>query len=207
VAHLAKLREEDRRDDFRTLEKRLSGDLSNHLPFLMERLRFLAPEKGEPAAPKEIVAAADAVIRRVDRDAVAAALGREADPEDDAEKEARAEREEQRDFLVEALRTKAIALARMDAPGDALEETYRELERWADLEDDANAELLVIREQRRGRPAVALGVLDGLLDDGPAKRELYETRVELLEELGWTDRADRERSWLLIRRPEGYPPF
>jgi tripeptidyl-peptidase-2 len=108
---------------------------------------------------------------------------------------------------VEALRTKAIALARMDAPGDALEETYRELERWADLEDDANAELLVTREQRRGRPAVALGVLDGLLDDGPAKRELYEMRVELLEELGWTDRADRERSWLLIRRPEGYPPF
>ena len=62
------------------------------------------------------------------------------------------------------------------------------------------------RERRRNRPATALGVLDGRLK-GDASRDLHEQRIELLVELGWANWAERERSWLLIRYPVGYPPF
>jgi hypothetical protein len=69
------------------------------------------------------------------------------------------------------------------------------------------ADLHVERERRRGRVAKALEVLNDRIDDADPKRDRYEKRIALLEELGWTSWAGYEKQWLLRRFADDFPPF
>ncbi|MBZ0269705.1 S8 family serine peptidase [bacterium] len=211
VMHLAELYDKERRDDFDALATRILEGTPDHLPVYLERVRRLDAAKDDDRDGKALVAACDDVIARIDAEKVAAAIGVDVDPEDKAGKKVRKEREEQRDWLAEALSVKAKAL--MDeGTGDetsaaAFEETFRELDRWVDTTDDDHADLHIERERRRGRIATALDLLNDRIDDADPDRERYEKRIALLTELGWGSWAAYEKQWLLRRFADDFPPF
>ncbi|HMB71155.1 MAG TPA: tripeptidyl peptidase II, partial [bacterium] len=204
---LARLRKDGRRDDFDELFRDLGGRKSGNPELLAERMRLL---DGEDATdPADVVTATGDVLAELDRAAIAEALGADPDPDDAAETEHRKDMEERRDLLVEALRVRACALLEMegdDAAAD-FEETYRKLDRWSEMDTNGNARLLVERERRRGRPAVALQALNGRIEEDPRDRELLEMRSALLAELGWPEWVTHEEQWLRLRLPGEYPPF
>lgn len=202
---LATLRTGDRADDFERLAKQLSEQPGDALPLLLERMRFA--EGREDARTNDVVSACDAVIAAIDAEQVAAALGVDVDPDDKAGETHRKEMESQRDSLVEAIRTKCTALQKDEDEAEAFEAAYRELDRWSDMESEDNAPLLIERERRRGRLAVALQTLNARIEDQPTDRKLREQRGELLEELGWSDWVAYEDRWMLRRFPTEYAPF
>jgi tripeptidyl-peptidase-2 len=207
VAHLATLHDEERKDDFERLAAQILQSDAEHLPVYLEKMRRLAAVPDEDRESEAIVTACDDVISRVDQVQVAAALGVDVDPDDDAAKKHRGEMEEQRDYLVEAMRTKCEALQDADGAEALFESAFRELDRWADTEDEDHAMLLVARERRRGRIAVALETVNGRIADKGPDRELLEKRIELLTEMGWERWVAYERSWLIRRLPEEFAPF
>lgn len=204
VTHLGTLRG-DRGDDFNELAERLERDHPDHLPIQVERMRFAADD--EDADPDDVVAACDAVVSRIDAEAVAATLGVDIDPDDKEQEKHRDEMKEQKDWLVEALRTKCEALQKDDDAADAFEAAFRELDRWAETTDEDHAALHVERERRRGRIAMALDTLNDRIEEDSTNRELLEQRAALYEELGWGSWAQHERQWLLLRMPPEWPAF
>jgi tripeptidyl-peptidase-2 len=69
-------------------------------------------------------------------------------------------------------------------------------------------DLRVGRETLRGRPAVALGLVNERLEgEDEPKRELFERRIALLEELGWEHWTEYDQRWVLVRFPVGDPIF
>jgi tripeptidyl-peptidase-2 len=44
-------------------------------------------------------------------------------------------------------------------------------------------------------------------DTEPAKKKLYELKLSLLEEVGWTHLATYERQWMIARFPPSLPLF
>ncbi|MCH2149142.1 MAG: S8 family serine peptidase, partial [Phycisphaerales bacterium] len=166
-----------------------------------------------------IIVAADAAISSVDQDAVAAWHGREHDAEDveedeDAVESIRRQRELLTDALMEKATAQSLLVEHADEASDeerqeAFEATWRQLEVWGDpaAMDDAGFELAVTRERRRDRMAIALGMVEDRIDDHPHDQELYELRLELLEDLQWEHLASAQRSDLLRRFPDSYQPF
>lgn len=207
VDHLAKLRKDERYDDFETLSRRMLKEYPRSLPVLVERMRFLAERKDEKKDEAAIVAACEDVVAAAAAAQLAEVLGERPAPEDEAAKAKHADAEKRRDALVEALRRKVEALAD-DPKADAkVEEAYREIARWTDPAKGEAAIVTAEHERRRGRPAKALEALNARIEDADPDQTLVEKRVKLFEALGWTNWAEREKRQLLVRFPEGYPPF
>jgi hypothetical protein len=207
VEHLAKLREDGRAEDFEALSRRLLKEHPRALPVLVERMRFLAEKKGDEKDAAAIVAACDEVAAAAAAAQLAEVLGERAAPEDDAAKAKLAEAEKRRDALVEALRRKVEALSGDPKADVTIAQAYREIARWTDPLKGEAAIVTAEHERRRGRPAKALEALNARIADTDPDKTLVEKRVQLLEALGWTNWAERERRWLVVRFPEGYPPF
>ncbi|XP_057988709.1 tripeptidyl-peptidase 2 isoform X2 [Hevea brasiliensis] len=98
-----------------------------------------------------------------------------------------------------------------DAGGqpDLFEENFKEFQKWVDVKSSKYGTLLVIRERRRGRLGTALKVLNDMIqDDGdPPKKKLYELKISLLDEIGWSHLATYERQWMHVRFPPSLPLF
>nr|AFN53692.1 tripeptidyl peptidase II [Linum usitatissimum] len=92
---------------------------------------------------------------------------------------------------------------------DTFEETFKELQKWVDVKSSKFGTLYVLREKRRGRLGTALKVLnDMILEDGdPPKKKLYEMKLSLLEEIGWTHLTAYEKQWMHVRFPSSLPLF
>ncbi|CAN0902776.1 Tripeptidyl-peptidase 2 [Linum grandiflorum] len=92
---------------------------------------------------------------------------------------------------------------------DSFEETFKELQKWVDVKSAKFGTLYVLREKRRGRLGTALKVLmDMIQEDGdPPKKKLYEMKVSLLEEMGWTHLTAYEKQWMHVRFPSSLPLF
>ncbi|XVF53596.1 hypothetical protein PTKIN_Ptkin05aG0110900 [Pterospermum kingtungense] len=75
-----------------------------------------------------------------------------------------------------------------DIKPDLFEENLKELKKWVDLKSSKYGTLSVLRERRCGRLGTALKVLnDTIEDDGePPKKKLYELKLSLLDEIGWS---------------------
>lgn len=205
VDHLAKLRKDERHDDFEALSRRLLKENPRALPVLVERMRYLADKKD--ASPEAVVKACDEVVATAAASQLAEVLGERALPEDEKGKARRADAEKRRDALVEALRRKVEALAGDEDADREVEEAYREISRWTDPGKGEGVSVVVEFERRRGRPAKALEALNGRLEEAVPERKLVEQRLKVLEELGWSAWAERERRWLMLRFPEEFPPF
>jgi tripeptidyl-peptidase-2 len=205
VDQLAKLRKDGRNDDFEALERNLEKEHPHALPVLVEEMRYLAEKKDASSAA--VVKACDDVVATAAATQLAAVLGERAEPGDDQDKAKHEDAEKRRDALVEALRRKVEALAD-DPKADAqVEEAYKEIARWTDPTKGEAAIVTVEHERRRGRPAKALEVLNARIKEAAPDKKLVEARAHLFETLGWTNWAEREKRSILVRFPEGYPPF
>ncbi|XP_038974715.1 tripeptidyl-peptidase 2-like isoform X1 [Phoenix dactylifera] len=92
---------------------------------------------------------------------------------------------------------------------DPFEENFKELKKWVDVKSTNYCMLLVVRERRCRRLGTALKVLSDRIQDEsePPKKKLYDLRIQLLEEIGWTHVASYERQWMHVRFPSSLPPF
>jgi len=143
-------------------------------------------------------------------------VARKCKEDDDVEKALKKEMEEQKGALVDALERQAeatLALAEAGAAGAGLEDADRDmglLREWVDTAEDAKYLGLHARwELLAGRAAQALRCIDRKVkEDAPTpSRETLETRAKVLEALGWTYWAEKQRGEILDRFPASYPLF
>ncbi|CAI5948872.1 unnamed protein product [Closterium sp. NIES-65] len=318
--------------EFVALAQQLKEEYPNHLPLLLEVLRFYDDPKMRPTSLLKVVEAADAVVASIDRTALAVFLAMKCEPEGQNAQAEKKEKDAQRDALIEALHKKALALGDLQSPfpaaapsaptseapaaaapesvtlattevapspadapsvtsptaldplpdtpaaaaaageagagepdtgalaaavealrgaaaggeaeagggagagagaagagdsgastsggvgssgggggngGDAFEETYAELRKWADVSQSKYGLLGIMRERRANRPALALKILNKVLEDDPkqADRKMHELRVTLLQQLQWPLWAVHEKRWNTARFPTHWAPF
>ncbi|XWS50506.1 hypothetical protein CRYUN_Cryun12cG0092700 [Craigia yunnanensis] len=96
-----------------------------------------------------------------------------------------------------------------DIQSDLFEENFKELKKWVDLKSSKYGTLSVLRERRYGRLGTALKVLNDMIqDDGePPKKKLYELKLSLLDDIGWSHLSTYERRWMHVRFPPSLPLF
>uniref|UniRef100_A0A7N2MH24 Uncharacterized protein n=1 Tax=Quercus lobata TaxID=97700 RepID=A0A7N2MH24_QUELO len=94
-------------------------------------------------------------------------------------------------------------------PDHLFEENFKQLKKWVDLKSPKHGILLALRERRSGRLGTALKALNDIIrDDGePPKKKLYELKLSLLDEIGWSHLATYERQWMHVRFPASLPLF
>ncbi|KAE8663274.1 Tripeptidyl-peptidase 2 [Hibiscus syriacus] len=97
-----------------------------------------------------------------------------------------------------------------DIESDLFEENFKELTKWVDLKSSKYGTLSVLRERRCGRLGTALKVVNDMIQDdgcGPPKKKLYELKLSLLDEIGWSHISTYERQWMHVRFPPSLPLF
>ncbi|KAM0047332.1 putative tripeptidyl-peptidase II [Helianthus debilis subsp. tardiflorus] len=224
---------EDERAEWKKLSVSLKAEYPNYTPLLAQILEGLISQEVEDKAHhyEEIIAAADEVADSIDTEELAKFLSINGDPEEEDFTETKKKMEKRRDLLVEALYRKGLALVEVaslkgemaalaanldaevvDRPGgqsvsvDLFEETFKELQKWADTKSSKFSTLLMIRERHSGRLGTALKVVNGMIDDD-AKKKFYEDRISLLEQSGWEHLVVYEKLWMLVRFPPSLPLF
>ncbi|KAF2544341.1 hypothetical protein F2Q68_00029588 [Brassica cretica] len=92
---------------------------------------------------------------------------------------------------------------------DKFEENYKELTKWVDVKSSKFCTLTVLREKRLSRPGTALKVLDEMIqnENETASKKLYEMKLGLLEEIGWSHLVTYEKQWMQVRFPTSLPLF
>ncbi|KAL6634882.1 hypothetical protein ACP70R_027553 [Stipagrostis hirtigluma subsp. patula] len=168
---------------------------------------------------KEVIAAADEVVDSIDKEELAKYLSLKADPEDEEAQKLKKKMEETRDQLADALYQKGLALAEIESmksdesaeasAKDVFEENYKELIKWVDAKSAKYSTLTVIRERRCGRLGTALKVLNDMIQEESEKpkKKLYDLKIQLIEEIGWTHVSTYEKQWMHVRFPPTLPPF
>ncbi|XP_065627698.1 tripeptidyl-peptidase 2-like [Quercus suber] len=186
---------------------------------------------------EEVIDSANEVVDSIDREELAKFLSLKSDPEDEEAEKNKKKMEITRDQLAEALYQKGLALADIESlkskeasslasskdleitrdqsqpeagvQPDLFEENFKELKKWVDLKSSKYGTLLVLRERRSGRLGTALKALNDIIqDDGePPKKKLYELKLSLLDEIGWSHLATYERQWMHVRFPASLPLF
>ncbi|OMO97822.1 hypothetical protein COLO4_14332 [Corchorus olitorius] len=185
---------------------------------------------------EEVIEAANEVIDSIDREELAKFFSLKSDPEDEEAEKNKKKMETTRDQLAEALYQKGLALAEIesvknekaategtkdgdqtgdqssvgsDKRSDLFEENFKELQKWVDLKSSKYGTLSVLRERRCGRLGTALKVLNDMIqDDGePPKKKLYEMKLSLLDDIGWSHLSTYERQWMHVRFPPSLPLF
>lgn len=124
---------------------------------------------------------------------------------------------ERKGFLTEALARMALAYADMKAAdsNDKFEDTLKKLKEWAEIDSsDKYAALVIERETRAGRLGAALKVLNKLIGKEVkdaikpiTKAELYEKRVQIFEQLGYSILVGYDKSTRVISCPKSYRLF
>jgi tripeptidyl-peptidase-2 len=201
----------------RISDELLEGHPDARRRVLVSRLHLVDSDDREERLA-EVVAAADAVIKSINRRRLARHFGMRPDNQ---QKELNAEREAERTDLIDALYRKGRALGFMELPevleqnpiqdraahDQAFEQTFQLLSRWADTADAEHYKLQVRRDRRRGHFAQALQLLNRHKDLSHEDRELAEKRRDVYSELGWEDWRDYEQRWVLVRFPEEHQDF
>ncbi|XP_026379744.1 tripeptidyl-peptidase 2-like isoform X1 [Papaver somniferum] len=113
-------------------------------------------------------------------------------------------------FYVVDKSTTEYASDSSDKQEDLFEKNFKELKRWVDVKPTSKyGKLLVLHERRLGRLGTALKVVSEVIqnDDSPPKKQLYDMKISLLEEIGWEHLASYEKQWMHIRFPPSLPLF
>ncbi|KAJ0970189.1 hypothetical protein J5N97_023066 [Dioscorea zingiberensis] len=186
---------------------------------------------------QEIINAANEVIDSIDKDELARFFSVKPDPEDEEAEKIRKKMESTRDYLAEALYRKGLALAdiessKVDQPAkeassadnekqgdgtiaapseqpDLFEENFKEIKKWVDVKSSKYGMLVVVRERRCGKLGTALKVLNDLIQDEleQGKKKLYDLKIELLDEIGWSHLSSYEKQWMHVRFPTCVQPL
>ncbi|KAH0935292.1 hypothetical protein HID58_012409 [Brassica napus] len=214
---------EEERSEWKKLCACLKSEYPSYTPLLAKILEgLLSRSEGEDKIShyEEIIGAANEVVRSVDVDELARFLLDKSEPEDG---EAEKKMEMTRDQLAEALYQKGLAMARIEnlkgekedeedegsCQKDKFEENFKELTKWVDVKSSKFGTLTVLREKRLSRLGSALKVLEELIqnENQTANKKLYELKLGLLEELGWSHLATYEKQWMQVRFPTSLPLF
>lgn len=218
--------------EWKQLAVSLKSEYPKYTPLLAKILEGLLAQKNAEdkiCYYEEVVNAADEVIDSVNREELAKYFSQKSDPEDDSAEKLKKKMEATRDQLAEALYQKGLALAEIeslkgekvtdeeksqvaeaaDVQLDLFEENFKELAKWVDVKSSTYGTLSVIRERRSARLGNALKVLNEIIrDEGdPPKKKLYELKLSLLNEIGWSHLVSYEKQWMLVRFPPGLPLF
>ncbi|KAK9809052.1 hypothetical protein WJX72_008467 [[Myrmecia] bisecta] len=223
--------------EYAALLKQLLAEHPQHLPLLLEPLKRLdgLDKEKRTAKLQDIVAAADAVIKAIDTDALALYVAQKCAEEGTGAAKRKRENDERKAALVEALEKKCAALLQLypsapsaapaaaepaEAPAepagpsgqelaDPFEAAFAELRKWADTAEGAGAVLHAKREARAGRLASALKALDKASDpdDKPATKEVLQLRAELFQQLGWPHWQQYEETRIKDYFPPAFPLF
>jgi tripeptidyl-peptidase-2 len=193
---------------------------AGHLPLLhlvLSHKMKLNKSGKDPAELGAVISAADDLMKAVKSDELAAHFGRRLPADDEASAKERKEQEKIKKMLVEALVAKAeaiMSLFELD-PKMGLLSTFKstkiELERWVELgkKEHKNKYLgiLIFSDVQDGRSAIALKTLLDAVKETNDDKAVLERKAKLLDQLGWTEWAQNERDWLLVKFPLEYQPF
>ncbi|CAA0834352.1 Tripeptidyl-peptidase 2 [Striga hermonthica] len=221
---------DEERSDWRKLSITLKSEYPKYTPLLAKALEVLTSwnnVEGKVHHYEEIITAANEVIESIDTDELVIYLAHKSDPEDeDAEKKKKME--QTRNQLADALYQKGLALAEieslkkcenvneeakatLDSTGDQdqFEQNFKELKKWVNVKSSRFGTLFVIHERRKGRLAIALEVLNYMIqEDGhPPKKKFYDLKLSLLEQIGWSHLVSYEKQWMHVRFPASLPLF
>ncbi|KAH0827273.1 hypothetical protein HID58_090586 [Brassica napus] len=214
---------EEERSEWKKLCACLKSEYPSYTPLLAKILEGLLSrsEGGDKISHhEEIIDAANEVVRSVDVDELARFLLDKSEPEDEEAENLKKKMEMTRDQLAEALYQKGLAMARIEnlkgekedegsCQKDKFEENFKELTKWVDVKSSKFGTLTVLREKRLSRLGTALKVLDELIqnENETANKKLYELKLGLLEELGWSHLVTYEKQWMQVRFPTSLPLF
>ncbi|WZY85249.1 hypothetical protein YC2023_031633 [Brassica napus] len=217
---------EEERSEWKKLCACLKSEYPSYTPLLAKILEGLLSrsEGGDKISHhEEIIDAANEVVRSVDVDELARFLLDKSEPEDEEAENLKKKMEMTRDQLAEALYQKGLAMARIEnlkgekedegdegsCQKDKFEENFKELTKWVDVKSSKFGTLTVLREKRLSRLGSALKVLEELIqnENQTANKKLYELKLGLLEELGWSHLATYEKQWMQVRFPTSLPLF
>ena len=198
------------------LHQELTKAHADHLPLHLAWLTH--QQKGDSSSrPEAVNKAIDAVMDQIDLDGLQQHLG--TPPDEDAENAEQSKKkwDTQKAALINALRARAkleLAIAKDSKKEkaqakqmEALEAAWKQLIRWSPKEDAANAEIRLEREMQYQRYGNALKLVNAQISKSPTVKKHYETRLNLLEKLNWTDWHQQQKQDLLIRFPVDFPPF
>ena len=221
IEHLGRLTAKEKKEGkFMELYITMEQEYPHHLPLRMSKLKYLDTHEKRSEMLTEVVAAADDILSRSSDDELALSFGRKVDESDgDALKE-RETMTEKKTLLVEALALQILAYSEMDNKSEMLDERWKRLQRWVDIESEAKFAVLNLEQKIRTKHyGLALqqvnqllskvGVKDGKKDwIKPTNRsELLQKRVEILEKLGYTQLVEMGRLSLALDTPTKYAPF
>ena len=203
VAKLDELMGEDDAEAFDTLVAEILSEDPENFDVAIKQMERAAEGDDHEAT----IERAQAVIDRIDTDAIASYEGRNHDKDaDDFDEELAEQMKDDKSSLVDALTTIAKArgeLAEADDESsiDAFEDAIADIKVWSSIDDDDAFEFDLKRETLHDRQGKALALLTERIGDEPSK-DLYEQRIELLETLGWDEWAEYERTQMLVRYPK-----
>lgn len=179
-------------------------------------LRELDTQADRKKRLDKVVKAADAVLDKIDQDALVMHFGRRIDTEDEDAVKLRAEMESKRQQLIDTLYRKGRALGFMELPevvaskpiadpkkhDEQFEAAYKALAQWVDPATEDYFLLAVRRHRRQGQLGEALTLLQKHMNKGPANYWHHKKRRDLLLDLGWSQLAEQATSNLMIQFPE-----
>ncbi|KAK8692720.1 hypothetical protein V6N13_070327 [Hibiscus sabdariffa] len=210
------------RSEWEKLSQSLKSEYPKYTPLLakiLESLLSRSNSRGKIDHYEEVISAANEVIDSIDRDELAKLFSLKCDPEDEDAEKIKKKMETTRDQLAEALYQKGLALAEIESikgekaggsdQPDLFEENFKELTKWVDIKSSKYGTVYVLREKRWGRLGTALKVLNDMIDDNgePPKKKLYELKLSLLDDIGWSHLSTYERQWMHVRFPPSLPLF
>jgi len=228
LSSLKRNSEEERKawNDFAAKLKEEFPDYTPLLAKILEGLLSGGSDEDKIHLNHEIINAANDVIESIDKDELARWISIKHDPEDEEAETVKKKMETTHDQLTEALYRKGLALAEVDSvkaeqvpaeessaipsgQADQFEENFKELKKWVDIKSPKYCMLLMVRERRNGRLGMALKVLNEMIQDDsePPKKKLYDLKIELLDQIGWSHVASYERRWMHVRFPPSLPVF
>ncbi|XP_019058062.1 PREDICTED: tripeptidyl-peptidase 2-like [Tarenaya hassleriana] len=216
---------EEERSEWKKLCGCLKSEYPKYTPLLakiLEGLLSRSDAEDKINHHEKVIDAANEVIDSIDTDELARFLPLKHDPDDEDAENLKKKMEMTRDQLAEALYQKGLAMVTIEnlkaekeeeeesgGRKDLFEENFKELMKWVDVKSSKFGKLSVLREKRLSRLGIALKVLEEMIqsENEPPKKELYEMKLKLLEELGWSHLVAYEKQWMLVRFPTSSPLF
>ncbi|KAK3447201.1 hypothetical protein EUGRSUZ_A02780 [Eucalyptus grandis] len=198
--------------EWKNLVTQLKSEYPKHTPLLARILEYLLSQsdvKDKIHHNRKIIDGADEVINSIDRDELAKYFAFKSDPEDEDAEQERASAKATTEGSEDVAASGDVPVQTPRIPPNLFEENFAELKKWVDVKSSKYGTLLVIREQRHGRLGTALKVLNDIIqeDGDPPKRKLFELKLNLLEEIGWSYLLKYEREWMHVRFPACLPLF
>ncbi|KAF3954238.1 hypothetical protein CMV_020394 [Castanea mollissima] len=195
------------------IKKKLSVSLKSEYPKytpllakILEGLLSQSNVEDKIHHDEEVIDSANEVFDSIDREELAKFISLKSDPEDEeAEGQEASSLASSKDLEI----TRDQSQPEFGVLPDLFEENFKELKKWVNLKSSKYGTLLVLVlcERRSGRLGTALKALNDIIqDDGePPKKKLYELKLSLLDEIGWSHLAIYERQWMHVRFPASLP--